>query len=764
MIYKLVFPLFKKYIKLFVGISIALALSMSLLFGLTSACDSVDKSLDTFANQYRYADGIITTNLLDKDICAKLEKLNGVKSINSRLTFDTQGQLSNNRYINVRVITYNYRDYGRQYIYDINERNDYPNVSVNKTFLDGNNVETGDLIKINIDNEDETLCIGRSITTPDCVSLILNKYIYGNNPDLAYMYVPEDFLLDSDYSNQFNQLLIFFEDWADQDKLMNTIKLILGRDNVLDDSLYAESIIRKRIDLNIQPVMSLSRLLPTAFFVIVIFVSFLFLSQIIKQSRKDIGILRTLGHKISDIFSLFSIIVLLTSFISIIIGTLLGFYVTYLTSTLYVSTFNIPYVTYEYNFVYYFISILATILSGQIAVLLSFKQIKTISPNESLSAIVRKPSKFDIKVNQHLSNFSSKTKYAFNTILKNKNRFIYSTICLTATVMMIFTSWSFYDSKNEIKDSLFKGRIKYDFQYFYDEKITEDDLMLLDKADYIAAYEKLAYLDTTIEYDNNIEDVTVRGIEPDSILIGLYKYKSDLSKIGDGLIIEKHIAESIGANVGDVLLVNNKQMLVEGIVDEYVDRYCYVKYDNLSKIGDISQYSIVLNSDDETKVVNFANKNEKISLSSYTENMRKGIEKEFSLYDVGVYFIIGFSLIIGFVIVYNTTTNSLFEQKKELSVLRTIGFQVKDISKMWLVQTAMQTILSLILGLSAGILFSKYAMNVISTSSREYPFTSSSNQYYLTIIIVLIFILITHYIAMQNIRKWNLVENTKEKD
>ncbi|MDO4940250.1 MAG: FtsX-like permease family protein [Erysipelotrichaceae bacterium] len=760
----LVYPLFKKYIKLFFGISIALALSMSLLFGLTSACDSVDKSLDTFASQYRYADGIITTKVLDKNICKEIENINGVKSLNYRLTFDFQGKLSNGRYINVRAITYNYRDYGMQYTYDINESGDYPNVSVNKSFLDNNDIEVGDLIEADFADKKETLCMGRSITTPDCVSLILNKYIYGNNPDLAYMYLPEDYLLDTDYNNQFNQLLIFFEDWADQESLMNRIKIILGQSNILDDYLYSNSIIRNRIDINIKPVKSLSLLLPSAFFVIVICVSFLFLTQIIKQSRKDIGILRTLGRKITDIYYVFAGLVLFTSFLSIFLGTILGIFVTYLTSTIYVETFNIPYITYKFNIVYYIISIIATIVSGQIAVLLSIGQIKEISPTESLREEVRRPSNFDIKINNKLSNYSSKIKYGINSILKNKKRFIFSTLCLTATVMMIFTSWAFYDSKNEIKSSLFDERIKFDFQFFYDEKINDNDIKLLNQNSFVDAYEILNYIDTTIEFNNRKEDITVRGIEPNSSLIGLYKLNSINADISDGLIIEKHIAQNIGANIGDKVLVNGVEFVVEGMVDEYVDRYCYVKNDNLAKIKDIDQYSVVLKTGDETKAINFANSQDNISIASSTTSNRKGIEKEFSLYNIGVYFIIGFSLIIGFVIVYNTTINSLYEQKKELSVLRTIGYQVKDISRIWLFQTGIQTIISIIVGLILGVYFSRFAMSVISTSTREYPFTSSIKQYYLTIIIVLVFIVFTHYIAMQNIRKWNLVENTKEKD
>lgn len=765
MINKLAFPLIRKYYKFFIGISIALALSMGMLFGIISGCDTTDKSLNKFASDYRYGDAIITTNLISKDELIKLNSINGIRYYNTRLTFYLQGKLNNGRYVNLRALTYDYRDYGLQYVYSIDESDKYPNVAINNSFIATNDdVNVKDTIEVNIDGKEETLCIGKAITTPECVSMVLSEYIYGSNPDLAYIYLPEDYLIDTEYENKYNQLFIFFEDWANQDEVLAQIENIIGKDNVIDKSLYNNSLIRKRLNINLEPIKTLAGILPTAFFIIVIAVTFLFLTQIIKQSKKDIGILRTLGYKIKDITKLFSRMVFYSSLASIVLGTSFGIIIMVIIAKLYALVFNIPSITYSINILTYLLSIIVTILSSQLAVLLSINQISKISPKEAFDPEQIILSNMDIKINSIFSKFSSRVKYSISSILKNKKRFIFSTVCLTASVILIFTSWAFYDSKNEIRNSLLVDRIKYDYQYFYNREIREDDLKELDTLKIMNDYEKLGYVKTSITFKGSKENVTIKGIEDNTKLVGLYNYESCLDGMGEGIIIEKHIAQKLNATIGDTVTINNKDYLIEGMVNEYVDRYCYMKYSNLNDIGEVDQYSIILNSDDEKTVVDYANKNEAIDIISSSKGIKKGIDSEFSIYNIAVYIIIACALVIGFVIVYNTTLTSLYEQKRELSVLRTLGYKVKDISQMWLIQTSIQTIISLLLGLLFGSSLAKYALKAISTGSREYPFTSNPKQYLLTIIIVIVYVLFTHIISMHSITKWNLVENTKEKD
>jgi ABC-type antimicrobial peptide transport system permease subunit len=53
----------------------------------------------------------------------------------------------------------------------------------------------------------------------------------------------------------------------------------------------------------------------------------------------------------------------------------------------------------------------------------------------------------------------------------------------------------------------------------------------------------------------------------------------------------------------------------------------------------------------------------------------------------------------------------LLDQKRNLSIFRSLGFQYGEISRSWFVQTLTQFIISVIIGIPCGILLSKFKKN-----------------------------------------------------
>jgi ABC-type antimicrobial peptide transport system permease subunit len=138
--------------------------------------------------------------------------------------------------------------------------------------------------------------------------------------------------------------------------------------------------------------------------------------------------------------------------------------------------------------------------------------------------------------------------------------------------------------------------------------------------------------------------------------------------------------------------------------------------------------------------------------------------KIFKTYDLAAWIIITFAIIIGFVIVLNTSLTNLLEQKKKLSLVKALGQQYSEISKNWFIQSLIQFVLSLIIGLPIGVVIAKIALQKISTENREYVYINNIQMYLITITLVFAYILISHMISMKTLKGFNISENIKEKE
>ena len=97
-------------------------------------------------------------------------------------------------------------------------------------------------------------------------------------------------------------------------------------------------------------------------------------------------------------------------------------------------------------------------------------------------------------------------------------------------------------------------------------------------------------------------------------------------------------------------------------------------------------------------------------------------------------------------------------------MFRGFGFRYIEISNNLFIQSIIQWIKSIIIGLPIGIVLSKYILKKVSSPRREYIYASGIKEIIITILLVFIYIIISHLICMKNIKKINIVEEMKDRD
>ena len=218
--------------------------------------------------------------------------------------------------------------------------------------------------------------------------------------------------------------------------------------------------------------------------------------------------------------------------------------------------------------------------------------------------------------------------------------------------------------------------------------------------------------------------------------------------------------------MGDTIDIDGVPVKIEEISDQSISRFQYMSYQAAEKLGDVTLGSVICNisENDEQKLLGFLTEDDNYLYTVFTRLSYQGNEKIFKTYDLAAWIIIGFAIVIGLVIVINTAQTNLLEKKRELCVLRTLGFQHSEVSRKWFVQSFLQFVCSCIIGLPSGIYIAKTALQKLSTEGREYVFANSFNEYIFTILLVLAYMVISHFIAMHSMKKWDMVESVKDKE
>ncbi len=767
MIGKLLLPLMWKFKKLMLVMIFVSALAVSLLIGLTGAYKTLTYSIDRYLEDYHCSDIQITTDKADMSLKEEIEKLDGVQAVNTRLAYDLPIRLPNGRLISMRIFSTSPRDFMNYYVWERNESSEYPNVAVEMRFAKYNNIHVGDIIEGKIDGKFEKVCIGSIVSSPECLGAVRDAYSWGENSDFSFLFVPEAMTYDSDLYRQCDQFLICTEDGAQDEAVLENVKQFLTGHGIEIKSgiLFEDSAVHARIVFDEEPLEKLLYIVPSIFFVSTLLVIVLFFSQIINQCRKNIGILRACGFSRGKIRGLFCVIALILTLIGCALGYGLSYIVREIIIRMFAEGMGLPMVYMRIDPAYIGIALVAIVLCGQAATLYSTVRLSKIQPAEAMSRELSSSGEMPLSVANLFNRMSPAMKFSFLSLLRNAKRFVISTLCIAVTMALILLSISFYVSKEFMLEDTFAYRFHDDAQIFTQDEPTAERLAELATVEGVSDVEMMTYMRVMLVGGTGSQEITVCGLPENAKNVTIFDRDRNVIDVPQtGILLVTHLADDLGINVGDTVTVNGVSLTVEGLSDQCLNWMNYVSEATAATIGEVDQYSIFCKATDETSLIRHVSEWEDYQYTNIKATSRSSNERQFLQYDTVVYTLIAFAVVMGLLIVYNTTEMNLFEQKKSLSVLRTLGFQVRDVSRIWFVQTALQFVLATVIGLTAGTLLAKFTLITLAGKERVYPFIHDPDQYILTVVIVLLYVIISHLMAMRQVRKWDLVENIKEKE
>ncbi|MBO7698319.1 MAG: FtsX-like permease family protein [Erysipelotrichaceae bacterium] len=570
------------------------------------------------------------------------------------------------------------------------------------------------------------------------------------------------------YEDLTNQFMVYFKDGSDPDVAIRKIRQILNEESEVKNSyIYEDSPVKARIDANIEPLETMSYFVPIVFFGIVLIVVFLFMSLIIRQCRREIGILRALGFEQSKVVGIFCLINLVGSLIAAVLGLIMGKISSLIVGNIYATFFPLPVFDYEMDLGMFFLSVILTVIVGQIATILSAVPIASISPSEAMSRDISDNKEIPETLQTMVSRSSPINKFSVTSLMRNPLKFFFSVICIAATIVLIFVSMSIFASTDYLLGSYYGRQITYDVEIFFMNRPDEEYIRKLEALDYVDDVEKVSYYYADLVTEENKKSAVIKAVEKDSDLIAVFDSKGNKLDLNDeGLIIDKTLSDKLGVDKGEKIWIDGLAYTVDDVAVQTLNFYNYLTFKSADKLKDPDLYTLICRVDPEKQeeLLNYLVDNEDYLYSVFTSVSESTLERALRIYDDVVIMIIGFAMVIGLIIILNTAMTNLLENRRELSVLRTLGFQHSEISRSWFRQSLLFFICSCAIGIPAGIWITLICLDKLSTDGRLYMFVSGAKEYLVTIILVFAYICLAHLLTMNSFRKWDYIEIVKDKE
>ena len=784
----LLFPYIKRFSLMLLSVMLVGAFGCGILIGMRNAFHSVETNIASLLAECGYPDLYVET--IDKIDASYLSSLPdnfneymGIEKAEYRTTHTTTFTVSQGGSYSCRLIGYDTDSLLSHHPIEGELTEDV--VRVDYYFAKSNGFSVGDVISAKMpDGTSQEYTIGALVVSPETFFVKADPYSISSSRDFAYVYVPKNTIVEHDDRTYFNQILYKFEEGKMKtldetiDALKQYIKQEAGieitedqvkmlRKDVAFATTYGDSEVISYYRDALRNLNLITISAPAVFFVVVLIVTSLFLFQIVRQCRKDIGVMRALGEKKGSISLLFLSLGFVVGIVSWLLGVGIGSIFTVLANEAYgtaLKLFPQPFVLHP-SAILVSLGIVVTVML--LTAFFASLGIAKIKPVEAMKALPPTNNNTPLLTRTVFKNAPIALKVTISQTLRNLRRYALSGTCLLASGMLIFTALSIGESKNAMMNQLFETRLNYDAQVYFDNLPAEqeiNDVFTIDDPN-ITSKTLIKYLPSELANERTGKKTTalINGIQPDQDLVRVVDDYSHVVPVPEhGIILSSYHAYLLDAVVGDVIKANDQSLTVTLISTQYLYPVSYTSYNEYQP--DYARGSLLVKVHDLDEFFNKYKDADHVTYISYTKVIHGEFSDRLIAFEISSILLTTMAIVIGFLIVFNMMQTNLKEQKRTFATMRTLGYQRSSISRANLFVSLFQFLIAMALAIPLGVLLSKILLESISILSQIHPFPQTWTMYVLSTFIVLAFLLVSHYLVMASMRKWNLPESVKERE
>ena len=510
--------------------------------------------------------------------------------------------------------------------------------------------------------------------------------------------------------------------------------------------------------------LKLTYVFPVIFFLVSVLVILTTLSQMIMKERTQIGALKAIGVKKSQIYYHY----ISYGFFLCFIGGTLGFFIgpvliPQVMEIKYQLLWDIPYKTPGF---FYPLSIIITlalfILAGLVSYLAS-RSVISEKPVDTLRAKVSTSKTTKIsKPNKLTKHISIPTRMAFRNIFKNKVKSLMVVFGTLGCTALLVCGFGIIDTLNYGIDVSYGTQEKVDITVSF-TTYSEEDLKTIASLDNIERVESPITYPVSLSSATVLKDTYIHLLDTDSSCF-------HVPYSGTGLTIDETTANDLGIKEGDQikLVINNVEY--EKTVDTvFTTSLLFGIYDSKDYYTDLalspSNYWITVKDDSLSQKTTETIKEKFPAMTvksfqdtkDYANQLMSSIASMTDVVKI-------FAILLSIVVIYNLTSLNISERARDIATMKVLGFNFKEISTTLVTEIMIDTFIGSLIGLAVGYPMCVLVLVVNKTTLLTFLYHINVATYFIAFAISYGTALLVNYLLCLRLKNIKMVESLKSNE
>ncbi|MCB9854041.1 MAG: ABC transporter permease [Phycisphaerales bacterium] len=772
------------------AVVIIMAFGAGSYVGMGASQRALETSQSAYYSAYRFADFWVDLKKAPLTEIEKLGKTPGIESIQTRVVFDVILDLPEQaRPVNARLISIPAHQDGTTLngIYVLRGSGFSPDrdeeVIVTEAFAKAHGLNPGDRIHLILNRRREAFTVVGTCLSPEYVYMVRGAGDLLPDPDhFGVLFVKERYARDVlDFQDACNNVVGRFANVSPsrQQAVLDDIERRLEPYGVFSAILRDRQASNRFLSDEIKGLRVSAVVTPVIFLGVAAMALSVLLRRLVERQRVTIGTLKAIGYSNGTLFRHFVVFGMIVGVIGGLAGCLVGIGMRQAFIRVYQDFYHFPRYIIETHPDLMLQAIAISLVFAVLGALRGARRVLRLQPAESMRA--KPPEKGTAILLERWRSLwrrlDFRTHLAMRDVFRNKGRTISGVASAAISCSILIMTFCMFDAMQFM--------VAFQFEYTNRGNAT---IGMRDARDAGALFEcrnmpGVIYAEPTfsvvcdMRYGQFSRRQPIVGLDRPHLLT--VPRDADLEPIsipGDGLVLSKKLASILHVSAGDSLELTPvrgrpepRSAFVAGIVDSFIGLDCYASITYLSEVVDepASVNGIQTLIDEHARPAFFAAIKELPNAQGLNLNRdaQKSIEGTFvksMRFSLGI--MILFAGVIGCGSLINLATVEIGDRTREISTMRVLGYQPREIAGVYLRQNAILFGLGLLLAVPIGYGMVVLMARAYDTELFRMPTIFRWQAIGWSLLISAIFVVIAQFAVLRKIQKLDWLEGVKVKE